>query len=83
MRIEASVLVERAGQKAIVIGKGGEMLKAVGTEARKEIELLLGSRVFLGLFVKVREKWCEDKTILADMGLLDRPRDEPPIRRGS
>ncbi|HEY6555472.1 MAG TPA: GTPase Era, partial [Vicinamibacteria bacterium] len=52
VRIEASLFVERDGQKAIVIGKGGEMLKAIGTDARLEIEEFLGSKVFLGLFVK-------------------------------
>lgn len=69
VRIEASVLVERDGQKGILIGKGGQMLKAVGQAARHEIEAFLGSKVFLGLFVKVREKWREDPRILEQMGL--------------
>jgi GTP-binding protein Era len=69
IRIEASVLVERDGQKGILIGKGGQMLKAVGQAARQEIEAFLGSKVFLGLFVKVREKWREDPRILEQMGL--------------
>ncbi|MCL4821486.1 MAG: GTPase Era [Vicinamibacteria bacterium] len=69
IRIEASVLVERDGQKGILIGKGGQMLKAVGQAARHEIEAFLGSKVFLGLFVKVREKWREDPRILEQMGL--------------
>jgi GTP-binding protein Era len=76
VRIEASVFVERDGQKAIVIGKGGEMLKAIGTEARIEIEAFLGAKVFLGLFVKVRPNWREDKGTLEEMGLLDRKREE-------
>jgi len=76
VRIEASVFVERDGQKAIVIGKGGEMLKAIGTEARLEIEEFLGAKVFLGLFVKVRPNWREDKGTLEEMGLLDRKREE-------
>ncbi|HEY6554801.1 MAG TPA: KH domain-containing protein, partial [Vicinamibacteria bacterium] len=71
-----SLFVERDGQKAIVIGKGGEMLKAIGTDARLEIEEFLGSKVFLGLFVKVRPNWREDKGTLEEMGLLDRKREE-------
>jgi GTP-binding protein Era len=69
VRIEASILVERESQKGIVIGKGGALLKAIGTEARKGIEDFLGTKVYLGLFVKVREGWREDARILEDMGL--------------
>jgi GTPase len=69
VRIEASILVERDGQKGILIGKGGAMLKTVGTEARAQIEAFLGTKVFLGLFVKVREGWRENEGILAEMGL--------------
>ena len=56
-KIAAAVFVEREGQKAILIGKSGSMLKQIGTAARKEIEGLLGTRVFLELFIKVREDW--------------------------
>jgi GTPase len=69
VRIEASVLVERDSQKAILIGKGGSMLKAVGTAARREIEAFLGTKVYLGLFVKVRQGWREDIRTLEEMGL--------------
>jgi GTPase len=69
VRIEASVLVERQSQKAIVIGRGGSMLKSVGTAARRQIEEFLGTKVFLGLFVKVRERWREDAAVLDEMGL--------------
>ena len=69
VRIEATILVERDSQKAILIGRGGAMLKTVGTEARREIEAFLGTRVYLGLFVKVRLRWREDPMILAEMGL--------------
>ncbi len=69
VKIQAVILVERESQKGIVIGKGGAMLKAVGTEARQEIEAFLGTKVFLGLFVKVRERWREDQRILEEMGL--------------
>ena len=75
VRIEASIFVERDTQKAIVIGKGGQMLKAIGTAARQDIEAFLGAKVFLGLFVKVREKWREDTATLEAMGLGDRRRD--------
>lgn len=56
-KIAAAVFVEREGQKAILIGKGGSMLKQIGTAARKELEGLLETRVFLELFIKVREDW--------------------------
>jgi GTP-binding protein Era len=69
VRIEVSVLVERESQKGILIGKGGAMLKAVGTAARRQIEEFLGTKIFLGLFVKVRERWREDAAILDEMGL--------------
>jgi GTP-binding protein Era len=58
-RISAVVYCERAGQKAILIGKGGSKLKSIGTNARKEIESLLGTRVFLELHVIVEENWRE------------------------
>ena len=56
-RISAAIFCERTGQKAILIGKAGSMLKRIGTSARKEIEAVLGTRVFLELCVKVREDW--------------------------
>jgi GTP-binding protein Era len=69
VRIQATIYVERDGQKAIVIGKGGAMLKRIGTEAREQIETFLGAKVFLGLFVKVRESWRENEGLLSEMGL--------------
>ncbi len=69
VRIEAVILVERDGHKGILIGKKGEMLKRIGTAARHEIEKLLGTRVFLGLFVKVKPNWREDPRILEEMGI--------------
>ena len=69
VRIEATIYVERDGQKGIVIGKGGAMLKKIGTEARGQIEHFLGAKVFLGLFVKVRESWRENEGLLSEMGL--------------
>ncbi len=64
VRIAATVYVERAGQKAIVIGSQGAMLKKIGTEARREIETLLGRKVFLELFVRVRPDWRESPEFL-------------------
>jgi len=60
-RIAAAIYCERDGQKAILIGKGGSKLKAIGTAARKEIESLLGTRVFLELHVIVKENWRESR----------------------
>jgi GTP-binding protein Era len=60
-RISAAIYCERSGQKAILIGKGGSKLKAIGTGARKEIESLLGTRVFLEMHVIVKENWRESR----------------------
>jgi GTP-binding protein Era len=76
VRIEATVLVERDGHKGILIGKGGAMLKAVGTESRKEIEAFLGAKVYLGLFVKVKERWRESPAVLREMGLTSSSRED-------
>ena len=72
VRIEATIFAERESQKGILIGKGGGMLKEVGTAARRQIEDFLGTKIFLGLFVKVRERWREDAAILDEMGLGDK-----------
>ena len=66
-KIAAAIVVERTGQKAILIGKGGEMLKRIGTSARKDIEGLLGTRVFLQLFVKVQEEWRSSRGFVEDL----------------
>jgi len=67
-KINASVIVERESHKAIVIGKHGERLKAVGTEARRDMEKLLGKKVFLEMWVKVRNAWREDERALIELG---------------
>lgn len=69
VRISASILAERDSQKAILIGRGGAMLKEIGTRARREIEAFLGTHIFLGLFVKVRERWRENVALLDEMGV--------------
>jgi GTP-binding protein Era len=63
-RIAAAIYCEREGQKAILIGKGGAMLKSIGTSARHQIEKLLGTKVFLELFVKVKENWRSSEAAL-------------------
>jgi len=63
-RIAAAIYCERAGQKAILIGKGGSKLKEIGTEARKQIESLLGTRVFLELHVIVEPNWRESRAFV-------------------
>ena len=67
VRISATIYVERAGQKAIVIGAKGALLKTVGTLARHEIEALLSKKVFLELFVKVRPDWRESSQFLDEI----------------
>lgn len=69
VRIFASVYVERKSQKVIVIGRGGEVMKQVGTSAREELESLLHSKVYLELHVKVRKKWRDDEKILKALGI--------------
>ena len=65
LRIAASIYVERQGQKAILIGSGGALLKKIGTFARQELEKVFGKKVFLQTFVKVRPRWREDPEFLA------------------
>jgi GTPase len=66
--IEATIHVERDSQKAIIIGKGGQMLKEIGTQARRDIEKLLGKHVYLGLFVRVQRNWRQDRRMLIELG---------------
>lgn len=68
VRISAVVYVERKNHKGIIIGKRGEMLKEIGTQARADIERILGSRVFLEIWVKVSEKWTERENLIRDFG---------------
>ncbi|KRL04313.1 GTPase Era [Liquorilactobacillus oeni] len=66
--VQATIIVERGSQKGILIGKGGKMLKVIGTRARKEIEHLLGDRVYLELWVKVQDNWRDKKADLQAFG---------------
>ncbi len=70
--IDALIWVERDNQKAIVIGKGGARLKQVGSQARQDMEALFGRKVFLQLWVKVKEGWADDERALLSLGYQDR-----------
>jgi GTP-binding protein Era len=67
-RIEATILVERESQKAIVLGAGGERLKRMATAARKDMEKLFGGKVYLGTWIKVRKSWTDDARVLKQLG---------------
>jgi len=68
VKIRAEIIVYRETQKAIILGEGGKMIKKLGTAAREEIEKFLDQKVFLELFVKVREKWREREDYLREFG---------------
>jgi GTP-binding protein Era len=68
-RVRALLYVETTSQRGILVGKGGGMIKAIGTQARPEIEALLGSKVFLELQVKVRPRWRRDESALERLGI--------------
>jgi GTP-binding protein Era len=68
-KINCLIYVERKSHRAIVIGRGGERLKQIGTAARLDIEKLLGRHVFLSLFVKVRDRWRDDERTLNELGI--------------
>lgn len=67
-RINGLILVERDGQKSMVIGKGGQRLKTIGAEARKDMEQLFENKVFLELWVKVKSGWADDERALRSLG---------------
>lgn len=66
--IDADIIVEKQSHKAIVIGKGGEMLKQIATRARKDLEEMIGSQVFLTLYVRVKNEWRDDDRIMRELG---------------
>ncbi|HEX7380768.1 MAG TPA: KH domain-containing protein, partial [Nevskiaceae bacterium] len=68
LRASAVIWVEREGQKKIVIGEGGQMLKRIGSAARHEIEAQVGQRVFLKLWVRVKRDWTDDPAALKGFG---------------
>jgi GTP-binding protein Era len=69
MRLFCTIVVDRESQKPIVVGRGGEMIKRIGTAAREELERFFGTRVFLDLHVRVKSEWREDQRVLGDIGL--------------
>jgi GTP-binding protein Era len=69
LRIACSILVDRSSQKPILIGKGGEMIKRIGTAARLEMQKFFGTRIFLDLVVKVAPDWRENERVLDDLGI--------------
>ena len=69
LRLYCSIVVEHESQKPIIIGRGGEMIKRIGTEARQELERFFGTRVFVDLHVKVRSNWREDDRLLDRLGV--------------
>ena len=71
LRISAVILVERAGQKKMVIGAGGSRIKRIGTDARIDMEKLFDCKVFLNLFVKVKAGWADDERALKSLGYAD------------
>ena len=84
IHIRASIFVERDGQKGILIGKGGERIKQIGTLARKELEQILGAKVFLETFVRVEPRWRENPALVRQLDwryqleqLSDRQQSEP------
>lgn len=68
VKIRAEVVVQRETQKGIILGEGGKMIRALGTESRKDIEQFIGRKVFLELFVKVRPKWRDNDLYLKEYG---------------
>lgn len=67
-RIFASVIVDKAGQKAILIGKGGEKMKAISTQARKDMEKLFDGKVYLEVWVKIKSGWADDERAIKSLG---------------
>ena len=70
-KFNINIYVERDSQKGIIIGKNGKLLKEIGIEARKDIEELLGEKIYLGLWVKVKDEWRKKKPFLKEMGYVE------------
>jgi GTP-binding protein Era len=70
-RIHAAIIVDKEGQKGILIGKGGEKLKAIGSQARKDLERLFGGKVFLEVWVKLKSGWADDERAVKSLGYSD------------
>jgi GTP-binding protein Era len=75
LKLYCTIVVDRESQKPIVVGRGGDMIKRIGTAAREELERFFGTRVYLDLHVRVKSEWREDERLLSDLGLGSRGRD--------
>ena len=82
LRLYCSIVVDRESQKPIVIGKGGAMIKQIGTAARLELERFLGTRVYLDLHVKVKSEWRDDERVLDEMG-MEQGKGQRPKGKGT
>lgn len=71
IKIRAEIYCERAAHKKIIIGKGGEMLKKIGTYAREDFEVMFGCKVYLDLWVRVKENWRDNRAMLQNLGFRD------------
>ena len=69
LKIHCTIVVDRESQKPIVVGRGGEMIKRIGTEARLDLEKFFDAKVFLDLHVRVKSEWREDDNVLKDLGM--------------
>ena len=69
LKLYCTIVVDRESQKPIVVGRGGDMIKRIGTAARLDLERLFGTRVFLDLHVRVKSEWREDDAVLDRLGL--------------
>jgi GTP-binding protein Era len=69
LRLFCTIVVDRESQKPIIVGRGGEMIKKIGTAARVELEQFFGTRVYLDLHVRVKSEWREDDRVLGQIGL--------------
>jgi GTP-binding protein Era len=69
LKLYCTIVVDRESQKPIVVGKGGDMVKRIGTAAREELERFFSARVYLELHVRVKSEWREDDRVLTELGL--------------
>jgi GTP-binding protein Era len=75
LKMYCTIVVDRDSQKAIVVGRGGSMIKQIGTAAREELERFFGGKVFLDLHVAVKSDWRENDRMLQDIGVTPRMTD--------
>jgi GTP-binding protein Era len=69
LRLYCTIVVDRESHKPIVVGRGGEMIKKIGTAAREELERFFDTRVYLDLHVRVKSEWREDDHVLGEIGI--------------